>query len=917
MKWLRDRDNLIFIIVFALLGVLLLRLFVLTVLQHNTWAESAKNQSTKMIYTSAPRGDILDRYGRLLAGSKKSFTVQFTDARLEDPEANRQVLQLMRILEKNGDSIHDDFPIVLDAAGTFYYTYDRSIRTWLKSQNLPARSTARQAFDALRREYGIDDGKNVYEAQAELQSVYNVYPPISVKKMMYTEELNKQSFLERYSLEDNLTAEEAFRALRDYFELDQDLSDANARRIMIIRNALEAQGYRSYVPITVAQNISKDSIITLEEKSTDLTGVEVVAESVRYYPNENAASHILGYLGKISESDQDEYVQKGYSVTDMIGKEGIERAYESTLKGSDGFKEVEVNASGDFVQVLSEREPKKGQDVYLTIDLELQKTAEAALHQALAKIRSGGTFRSEYGNYTYSKPYRHANVGAVVAIDVKTGDVLALANDPSFNPNLFVTGISKEDWDSLQSANPRDPLSPLPLYNVATMTAVQPGSTFKMVTATAALESGLNPKKKLRDGGAVKIGNRTYGCVVWNQSKSNHGYINLYEALEVSCNYYFYDLVANKDWYTGSSLGLNDAMGIELIAEYAEKYGLGRATGIEIAETVMSAPSEEKKIEMTKLYLRNVLLGRAELYFTDKMIADKKQMRNNIDTIVDWTEENPSIDEICDRLKKLGIRKDQVVTVAELCKYSYFNQAQWTVGDELNISIGQGENAYTPIQMANYVATIGNGGVWNEAGLVRGVEGEGLKQRSKSREMGLKDPSILKEIIDGMCLVAQGSRGSGKAVFGNFPVSVAAKTGTAERAGKVNPPDEIAYLKAHLSGIYPSVSWTQVKKEAKRLMREYSDIYTTEGSAARQAIINLSGGKVTSSKIDAYKSDYDNFAWFVALAPSEDPQIAVAVLIFQGGTGGYGAPVAREIIGKYLELQDEYEDYTIVTQDTQ
>lgn len=917
MRWLRDRDNFIFAVIFIALAVLLLRLFVLTVLQHESWAESAKAQSTKTIYTSAPRGDILDRYGRLIAGSRNSFTVQFTDAQLEGEEANRQALQLIRILEKNGDEIDDELPIVMRGNGSFYYTYDQNIREWLLSQNLPADYTAEQAFQALRNEYGIDEGKDVYEAQEELQTVYNVYPPISVKKMAYMEELERNNFLERYDLNTGLSAKKAFYALREYFEIDESLSDEDARKIIIVRDALKAQGYRSYVPVTVAQGISTETIVTLEEKSTDLTGVDVVAESVRYYPNGNTAAHVLGYLGKISESDKDAYVEKGYSVTDIVGKEGLERVFESSLKGTDGVKELEVNASGELVRVISESEPKKGKDLYLTIDLELQKTAEEALEQALRKIQTGGTFESKYGNYKYGTAYRNANVGAVVALDVETADVLAFANYPSYDPNLFVTGISKEDWDSLQSENPRDPLSPLPLYNVASMTAVQPGSTFKMVTATAALESGLNPEKKLKDGGAVKIGNRTYGCLIWNRSKGSHGYLNLYEALEVSCNYYFFDLVANKDWYTGSSLGLSGGMGIEKISEYATKYGLGQPTGIEIPETVVSVPSEEKKIAMTKTYLRNVLQGRAELYFTDEIIADKALLKKNIDTVVEWTEENPSLKVIKARLEKLGVREDQNEAVAELCKYSYFNQAQWTVGDELNISIGQGENAYTPLQMANYVATIGNGGVLNQVSLVKGVEGKGLFTKEEGIPMGLKDSAILDDIIKGMNRVAQGPRGSGKALFSNFPVSVAAKTGTAERAGKVNPPDEIEYLKSHLGGINGSLTWMQVEKEMKRLMRDYPDIYTAESYAARQAIINLSDGKVTAAKIDAYKGSYDPFAWFVALAPAEDPQIAVAVLIFQGGSGGYGGTVAREVIGKYLDLQKEYEDYQLITVDTQ
>lgn len=158
------------------------------------------------------------------------------------------------------------------------------------------------------------------------------------------------------------------------------------------------------------------------------------------------------------------------------------------LRGSDGVRTVQVNANGELVNVISEIEEKKGDSVYLTIDAELQQTAERALEQALEKIQTAGTFESKYGNYKYGTAYPNANVGAAVAIEVETGDVLAMASCPDFDPNLFATGISNEDWQALQSKNTRDYLSPAPLYNVATRTAVQPGSTFKMVVATAAMK---------------------------------------------------------------------------------------------------------------------------------------------------------------------------------------------------------------------------------------------------------------------------------------------------------------------------------------------------------------------------------------------------------------------------------------------
>jgi penicillin-binding protein 2 len=320
---------------------------------------------------------------------------------------------------------------------------------------------------------------------------------------------------------------------------------------------------------------------------------------------------------------------------------------------------------------------------------------------------------------------------------------------------------------------------------------------------------------------------------------------------------------------------------------------------------------------MIKSMLRNVLIGRAEMYFQKSIIQDKEKLKENIDTIVSWTEENPTRNELIQRMGKMGVKENLVETVVDLCKFTYFNQAAWTTGDELNISIGQGENAYTPLQMANYIATIGNKGVHNQVSLIKAIEGEGPHVKEPGKKISLQNEDNLKYIIEGMKRVATGPKGSLKGTFGNFPVQVAGKTGTAERAGKINPPDEVEYIKQYLPKINGSLKWTDVELEMNRLLKEYPDIYSTRNYAVRQAVINLSGGRVTAAKIDAYKASYDPFAWVMAMAPADDPKIAVAVLLFQGGTAGYAAPVAREVIGKYLQLDKIYEDYSIDTKITQ
>ncbi|MGN0711721.1 MAG: penicillin-binding transpeptidase domain-containing protein, partial [Anaerovoracaceae bacterium] len=746
-KVLRTRYGQIVLVIMLLMCVLFLRLFILTVLENETWMEEATNISTKSIYTKAPRGEILDRYGRVIAGNKQAFTLQINAGDSTDEELNRVCREVTDILEKNNETYFDNLPIIIEG-NKFTYTYQNDIEEWLTSQEMPVTFTAEEAFNELRIRYDIDETLDKYDAQAEIQNLYKIYPPISVKNMQYSKDLDKESFLGRYNLDKKtleekgeknteLTAEEAFYRLREYFKIDPSLSNEEARKIIVIRNEIEAMGYRKYLPADIAKGISEKTIIEIEERSAELPQLDVVSETMRYYPNGNTASHILGYLGQISERNKEYYVDTlGYNANDLIGQDGIEKAYETTLRGNDGVKTVQVNAVGELVRVVEETEPEKGKDVYLTIDLELQKTAEEALEQALSQIQVGGTFKSQYGNYSYSKAYKNANVGAVVAIEVETGNVLAMASAPDFDPNLFASGISKEDWNSLQSQNPRDSMAPAPLYNVATMTTVQPGSTFKMVTATAALESGLDPYKKLYDGGSIKVGNRPYACLIWHRSGGSHGYINLAEALEVSCNYYFYDIATGKDFYKGVSLGYRTPISIDIITSYAEQYGLGKSTGIEIPERVVGVPTAEKKMAQMKSSLKYALKSKAEKYFTDATVKNEEKLEKSIDTIVSWTEENPTKNETVKRMTEmnLGIREDMIDSLADLCKYTYFNYATWTLGDEFNISIGQGENSYTPLQMANYIATIGNGGVRNQVSLIKAIEG----QKPIEKEPGTK-----------------------------------------------------------------------------------------------------------------------------------------------------------------------------------
>lgn len=601
-------------------------------------------------------------------------------------------------------------------------------------------------------------------------------------------------------------------------------------------------------------------------------------------------------------------MEKGYQSSDLIGKEGIEGTYEDVLRGKDGVKTVQVDSSGNMTKVIGETAPEKGSDVYLTIDLKLQKTLEKALEKGVKCTRYGGTYVDNYGNYGYSRCYPNCKSGAAVAIDVKTGDVLAMASYPSYNPNLFAEGINDKDWAKVQSENARDPLAAAPLYNIAAKCAVQPGSTFKPVTATAALSKGWSPEAYLTDAGAINIGNDKFGCWLYNQYGSTHGSINLRTAIETSCNYYFFDVATGKDWASGGA-SLGYSLDIDEIMKFAKQYGLGEKTGIEISETVAPTTSAENKLNSMRTQLRYNLEANAEEYFEKSVYNDIGELEGQIDEIVSWIEKNYDRRETIDKLGKLGIKKNKIEKLADLLVYTYFIQSEWNIGDQFNIAIGQGSNAYTPLQMANYLATIGNSGKHNTVSVVESVENQGHTKKEKASSVEISSGN-LEAIVDGMTRVCHGSQGSVYDVFKNFDIKCAGKTGTAERSGKINPEDEINYLKKHLGSFSSSLTWKQVEKEIKRLMDKYPDIYTSREDAARRAVMNLA--KISSETMDQYKSDYENFAWLICMAPADDPKIAVSVLLVQGGESLYAGPIAREIIGEYLKVKKTYgEDYKI------
>ncbi|AKL95094.1 penicillin-binding protein 2 [Clostridium aceticum] len=913
---LENRYNVTLLIFSLVFVVILFRLATIMIVQGEQYREQAENRIFKTIPLPGARGEIRDRYGRLLAGNRPSFTVQMMKNEVVDEKINEVSLSIINILEKNEDKYNDEFPIIFTEEGEYVFTYDLELQAWKERNDLIDVDDARDAFEILRRRYNIAETDPI-EVQQEFIKIPNLSVPISIRTWKFTEEMRKEQWLESYNIRDvETTAEEAFQLLRTRtYRIPEDYSDIDARKIMLVREQLRRQGYLQYQPVRIAQDISEASVTEIEENIINLPGVNIAVEPIRYYPEGQLAAHTLGYLGKISQqSEIDRFIRElGYLPTDIIGKSGIEHSFEETLKGADGSQRVIVDSVGRLISVLEREEPVPGDAVHLTIDANLQRVTEETLEAVLKTLQVGGTYTTRWGSERLmgrSGVMKNATSGSVVVTDVKTGEVLAIANYPAYDPNLFATGISSADWQRLMPENERDPLAPRPLQNIATSTAIQPGSTFKMIVGLAGIEQGLSPEYKILDRGFIQVGGHSFGNWLWNQSRSTMGHQNLHQAIADSNNYYFYSVANGYDYGAGRPLPIQ--MNMDILTDYTKRFGLNDRTGIEIdvpRERSGGVPSVENKTRTVKAMLRNHLRRQMKLEDLDETRLDRtpEVLTEIIEEIVSWAEENPSRSVMYNRMIELGISEDKAGIYTDIAKYSYFNQARWSVADTMNFSIGQGEHSYTPLQMTNYMAILANGGYRYNLSLIRKTQSyDGTNTVEYPPELveriQLRDYNNLDEINYGMYLVNE--TGTARNYFRNFPIKVAAKTGTAQREGKIPPIDEVEYLKRHLRSF--GVTEAAVEEVTAQLMEENKDNprYQDKGFAMREAIRTLN----PRANLDQFKDDYDNYSWFTGFAPYEDPQIAISVLIFQGGSGGYGAPIFREIVAEYMGLNTVVEN---------
>jgi penicillin-binding protein 2 len=482
--------------------------------------------------------------------------------------------------------------------------------------------------------------------------------------------------------------EGARRALYDRLAELLDMRKARVKRK--VEAQLKELPFSSAI---VKQDVPEALVAYVLERQAQFRGVDVERVFLRRYPHGETGAHLFGYVGEVSEEELDDERFNGVEPGDRIGKAGIEAQYDRFLRGRNGAARVEVDALGNLTKQLKKEEPEQGRQLRLSVDLDVQEAGQRAL--------AGGT-----------------GFGAFAVMNVRNGEVLALGSEPSFDPALFTRPLSKRTLERLSAEE-----FGKPLYNRAIQGGYPTGSTFKLVTATAALEGGvLTPDEIINDGGSLTVGDVTFK----NAGDAVHGPLALRQALTVSSDVFFY------------TLG-RDMNGTDLLQSWSRRLGVGRKTGID---------------------LPNELPGR----------IPTPAWRNRGNR----------------QYNRCVARKDPSDAAIAQGVCGFFDRP-WSVGDNINLAVGQGDIAANPLQMAVAYAAIANGGrvLRPRLGLrIEDATGRALQQLEAPTARRLKiDESHRQAIIDGLRAAASAPGGTSTPVFEGFPIPIAGKTGTAEKGG--------------------------------------------------------------------------------------------------------------------------------------
>ncbi len=682
-RFFKDRHNIVSIVLVLVFAVIVYQLANLQLVQGENYFTQSQVFNLRSRTILAERGNIVDRYGVPIAVNSTSYYLMLMNTGKPSDELNDMMSKLLKILEKNGDKYNNLFS---------KYLSEKPVKFGSMLAN------SKDRIKVLKNATGYK------------------FP----------------------DLDQNSDPEEFYEYFRDtIFKIDTDkYKEPEIYKIMALRFLVLSSN-----PV-IAESISEKTVAEIEERTDEFPGAIVDLVPSRKYIDAEYAAHLIGYVRTIDEKELANRADEGYKPNDIIGKSGIELTAEGYLRGTNGYRRIQIDEDGK-TKTMSEEAVKPGSDVVLTIDMRLQKVAMESLQKNIDTIKGIKNTRN----------FKDAFAGAVVALDVNTGEVLALASYPSYDPSIFLAGPEDKAAQDAISELYSGKSTTTSELNRAIAGAYTPGSTFKPLVGIAGLEEKkVNPYEKYFDKGYEIYDGLLLGSIEYRTYRAGLGSVNMIQAIQKSCNPYFYNLGVK--------------VGIDNIDKWATKFGLGQLTGIDVV-------GEIKGTLASKAYKKT------------------------------------------------------------------YSPYMFGKADTAQSSIGQFDNSFTPIQLANYCATIANGGKHFKPHVIKRVvkyDGSIVTETKPEYELLPVKKENMKIIQEGMIAVANSEDRGGTAANAFkelLPIKVAGKTGTAE----------------------------------------------------------------TESTNQTRSSN----ALFICYAPADKPEIAVAVVVERGVLGAYTAPIAKDILKAYFE----------------
>ena len=812
------------LLLLALGGYLCWGLMKLSVEETESYQAAVRATSIVTTYQSGTRGTITDRYGNVLAYDETTYNVKFyrdpdKTSPVESARYTHSLMEAIRIIEAGGGTIEEHFYIKLNNDGTYRY------------------------------DFGVT-------SEAAIAS-------------------RKKNFVDACRFSDpDISPERAYLILRESWQIPDDMPYDEAKKIMSIRQDAVLNSWHAYEGVVMAYDVNLSVVTELDMLQSELIGVQTEMSGRRIYPYMETACHLIGYMSKQVTTDMtnlgysydsfapfvegeatNNLLQLGYSYSDLIGVAGLEKSCEayltSHLISRQGTTTIEKTKTGSIVDVLGKTVPQGGLTVRTTLDIELQQVVEKALVHNIEETYYAQERKISKEHKRYSKlrddldEIAKAQTGAIVVMGAQTGEVLAMASYPTYDPNLFTDGVDSRELEMLFGDN-----SNQPTLNRAIAIRTAPGSVFKMATGFAGLMEGAitttstisdrSPYYYFVDDPTTKVTANAPSC--WTTTPWKHSNLTLSRALAVSCNYFFFTVAdrvgIKKLAYWAGQLGLEGTTGLELPGELAVQVG-GQAARYDNTKTLSQQSSSIPRLIYNEIYalLKRIVreVGRDVSDETLTTCATRLlklqdgEQRERGDDIRRILNEELNI--------PMGIsllHTDWIVTIS-----TWLEELRWKPTYTIQSGIGQGVSLLTPVSVARYVSTVVTRGDVHKATLLNTIY---------------------------------------------YPDGTLYEKCKPQIVNHVNAPEE--YWDALLTGMAGVVSPEDGGTASSVFSKEFSNTYLKQ-------IVGKTGTAQTSANNNV---DIENTSWFVAVTPREDPQIVVVVLIPNGLSGSASHVAVEDII---------------------